>query len=102
MRRSLAIASLWLAGSLITFAGASPCAAQKPPVPKPSVASALAWTVQPAQEWWYVPVRPSVQPPKRCEYYEALAEVENEMQKPEGITLLLVPTALEAEPAAAS
>lgn len=62
----------------------------------------LAHGIRHEQEWWYVPVRPSVQPSKRYEYYEALAEVENEMQKSEGITVLLVPTALEAEPAATS
>ena len=45
------------------------------------------------QEWWYVPVRPSAQPPKRYEYYEALAEVETELQKSEHITVLLVPAA---------
>lgn len=45
------------------------------------------------QDWWYVPVRPSAQPPKRYEYYEALAEVENELQKSEQLTVLLVPTA---------
>lgn len=45
------------------------------------------------EEWWYVPVRPSAQPPRRYEYYEALAEVENELQKTEQLTVLLVPAA---------
>ncbi len=43
------------------------------------------------QEWWYVPIRPSVQPARRYEYYETLAEVENEVQKSEHLTVLLVP-----------
>jgi len=45
------------------------------------------------QEWWYVPVRPSAQPPRRYEYYETLAQVENELQKSEHLTVLLVPSA---------
>ncbi len=45
------------------------------------------------QDWWYVPVRPSAQPAKRYEYYETLAEVENELQKSEQVTVLLVPAA---------
>lgn len=43
------------------------------------------------QEWWYVPILPSVQPKKRYEYYETLAEVEHELQKEENITVLFVP-----------
>ncbi len=57
----------------------------------------LARGIRHEQEWWYVPVRPNVQPARRYEYYEALAEVENELQKSEGITVLLVPTVAEAE-----
>lgn len=53
------------------------------------------------QDWWYVPVRPSIQPTKRYEYYEALANVENELQKSENLTVLLVPTVPESELAAA-
>ncbi len=45
------------------------------------------------QDWWYVPVRPSAQPCKRFEYYETLAEVENEIQKSEHLTVLLLPLA---------
>jgi hypothetical protein len=45
------------------------------------------------QDWWYVPVRPSAQPARRYEYYETLAEVENELQKSEQVTVLLVPAA---------
>ncbi len=49
------------------------------------------------REWWYVPVRPNIQPPKRFEYYEALANVEQEVQKFEHLTVLLVPTLPESE-----
>lgn len=42
-------------------------------------------------DWWYVSVRPSIQPARRYEYYETLAEVENELQKSEHLTVLLVP-----------
>ncbi len=49
------------------------------------------------REWWYVPVRPSIRPLKRFEYYEALAEVENEVQKIDHLTVLLVPTLPESE-----
>lgn len=51
------------------------------------------------REWWYVPVRPSIRPAKRFEYYEALAEVESELQKTEHLTILLLPTIPEAETA---
>jgi hypothetical protein len=43
--------------------------------------------------WWYVPVRPSVEPVKRYEYYETLADVEGELQDNEHLTVLLVPAA---------
>jgi hypothetical protein len=43
------------------------------------------------QEWWYVPIQPSIQPARRYEYYETLAEVENELQKSDHLTVLLVP-----------
>ena len=45
------------------------------------------------QEWWYVPIRPSIQPAKRYEYYEALAAVENALYKSDQLTVLLVLTA---------
>ncbi len=53
------------------------------------------------REWWYVPVRPSKEPPKRFEYYEALANVETELQKTEHLTVLLIPTGPDPEEAAA-
>lgn len=48
-------------------------------------------------EWWYVPIRPSIQPARRYEYYEALATVENELRKTEHLTVLLVPAAVQSE-----
>jgi hypothetical protein len=55
------------------------------------------------EEYWYVPVMPSVEPPKTFEYYEALAEVEGALEEREQIHVLLVPTyAGEAAPAGAS
>ena len=52
------------------------------------------------REWWYVSVRPSIQPPKRFEYYEALATVEQELQKFDNLTVLLLPSVPESEAAA--
>jgi hypothetical protein len=49
--------------------------------------------VRQEQYWWYVPVRPSQEPPKLFEYYEALAEVEGEIEENENLTVLLVPAA---------
>jgi hypothetical protein len=43
------------------------------------------------QEWWYVPIRPSIQPTRRYEYYETLADVEKEVEKSDHLTVLLVP-----------
>jgi hypothetical protein len=45
------------------------------------------------EEWWYVPVRPNIEPTKRYEYYEALADVENDLEEKENLTVLLVPIA---------
>ena len=53
------------------------------------------------QDWWYVPVRPSIQPAKRYEYYETLADIEKELEKSEHVTILLVPTVPEDNQAAA-
>ena len=57
----------------------------------------LSQGVRQDREWWYVPVRPSIQPPKRFEYYEALATVEQEVQKFENLTVLLLPSVPESE-----
>lgn len=69
--------------------------------PGGAVLEVVAQGVRQDQEWWYVPVRPSVQPSRRYEYYEALAGVEKELQKSEHLTVLLVPTVPDAAPAAA-
>jgi hypothetical protein len=39
--------------------------------------------------WWRVPVRPSTWPKKRYEYYEALAEIESELQEKEKLNVLI-------------
>lgn len=44
------------------------------------------------EDWWYVPVQPDIQPPRRYEYYEALADVELNMLKYENILVLLLPS----------
>jgi hypothetical protein len=49
-------------------------------------------SVRRQDEYWYVPVRPSAQPPKMYEYYEALAEVEATLEENEGVQVFLVPT----------
>jgi hypothetical protein len=50
--------------------------------------------------WWYVPIRPSVEPVKRYEYYEVLAEVEGELDEKEQLKVFLVPGASrEVQPA---
>jgi hypothetical protein len=42
--------------------------------------------------WWSVPVRPSSEPSKRYEYYETLAEVEEEIEEQEQLKVFLVPS----------
>ena len=54
---------------------------------------ALAHGVRHEQDWWYVPVRPSVEPARRYEYYEALADVEAALEDSEHLTVLLMPSA---------
>jgi len=56
-------------------------------------------SVRRQDEYWYVPVRPSAQPPKMYEYYEALADVEATLEDHEGVQVFLVPTLpVEANP----
>jgi hypothetical protein len=43
-------------------------------------------------DFWWVGVRPSAQPPKMYEYYEALAEVEASLEENEHLQVQLVPT----------
>lgn len=50
-------------------------------------------------DYWYVPVRPSAQPPRMYEYYEVLAEVEATLEEEEQLQVFLVPV-LPTEPAA--
>jgi hypothetical protein len=42
-------------------------------------------------DYWHVPVRPSTQPPRTFEYYDALAEVESELSEKEHLKVWLVP-----------
>jgi hypothetical protein len=49
-------------------------------------------SVRRQDEYWYVPVQPSAQPPKMYEYYEALADVEATLEENEGVQVFLVPT----------
>jgi hypothetical protein len=48
--------------------------------------------------YWYVTIRPSAQPPKMYEYYEALAEVESALEENEQLQVVLVPTVPEEAP----
>ncbi len=45
------------------------------------------------QNWWYVPVRADREPRKTYEYYEALAEIEDDLKSKEKLDVLLVPAA---------
>jgi hypothetical protein len=58
---------------------------------------ALIEGVRHEQDWWYVPVRPSIEPARRYEYYEALADVETDVETKEHLTVLLVPTRPEEQ-----
>ena len=58
---------------------------------------ALAEGVRHEQDWWYVPVRPSEEPKRRYEYYEALSDVETELEDKEHITVLFLPIAPQDE-----
>lgn len=60
---------------------------------------ALAQGVRHEQDWWYVSVRPSVEPARRYEYYEALADVEAALEESEHLTVLLLPADPETEEA---
>lgn len=43
------------------------------------------------EHWWSVPVRPSVEPVKRYEFYEILAETEIDIDEQEHLKVFLVP-----------
>jgi hypothetical protein len=47
--------------------------------------------------YWYVPVRPSAQPPKMFEYYEALAEVASTLEENDQLPIWLMPLLPEEE-----
>jgi hypothetical protein len=49
---------------------------------------------------WYVPIRPSAWPAKMFEYYEALAEVEEQLEEREQLKVLLASGEPEAATAA--
>jgi hypothetical protein len=55
----------------------------------------MAQGIRKEHYWWYVPVRPSVEPVKRYEYYEALADVEEALAEHENLTVFLVPISPE-------
>ncbi len=69
--------------------------------PGGAVLEVVAQGVRQEQDWWYVSIRPSIQPTRRYEYYEALANVEKELLKSEHLTVLLVPTLPDTERTAA-
>jgi hypothetical protein len=46
--------------------------------------------------WWYVPVRPSKMIQRSTPYYDALADVEGNLQDSMDLNILLVPTARDA------
>jgi hypothetical protein len=46
---------------------------------------------------WRIPVRPSTEPPRAFEYYDALADVETDLSENEQLEVWLVPTTPEAE-----
>jgi hypothetical protein len=41
--------------------------------------------------YWYVPIRPSAEPPRMFEYYEVLAEVEEALEEDDKLQIQLVP-----------
>lgn len=55
----------------------------------------MAQGIRKERYWWYVPVRPSVEPMQRYEYYEALAAVEEALAEHENLTVFLVPLSPE-------
>jgi hypothetical protein len=42
--------------------------------------------------YWYVPIRPSAEPPRMFEYYEVLAEVEEALEEQDQLQIQLVPS----------
>lgn len=64
--------------------------------------------IRKVDEWWRVPVRPSAWPARMFEYYEALAEVESDIQENERLNILLAtgepkaPASIQTAPAEAA
>ena len=52
----------------------------------------LAQAVRREDDWWYVPVRSNSALPRTYEYYDILAEVEEEITETEHLEVLLVPS----------
>jgi hypothetical protein len=52
--------------------------------------------VRKEEYWWYVPIRPSAWPEKMFEFYEALAEIEEQLEEREHMKVLLVSREPEA------
>ena len=45
--------------------------------------------IQKVDDWWRVPIRPSRWPKRMFEFYEVLAEVEDDLQEREHLNILL-------------
>src|SRR5438045_2477678 len=59
--------------------------------PGGAILEVLEPEIRKEEYWWQVPVRPSVEPTKRYEYHETLADVEAELDENEQLKVLLVP-----------
>ncbi len=46
-------------------------------------------------DWWYVPVRPDQETLRTIQYYDLLAEVEEELQDEQDLSILLVPVSTD-------
>jgi hypothetical protein len=48
--------------------------------------------IEKREDFWYIPVRPSAQPPSMHQYYEVLVDVETELSQKHHVNVWLVPT----------
>jgi hypothetical protein len=55
-------------------------------------AHVLPGTHQAENLFWYVPVGTDQEPPRKFEYYDVLAEVEDELQQEKHLNVLIVPS----------
>ena len=55
----------------------------------------LADQIRLEDETWYVPVKPTREPARLFEYYEALAEIEVQLLDEDDLSVVLVPAAVE-------